>query len=252
MLLLKPNPTPMKIISNRVLIKPDDNYDEVTLNDGTYEGLKLKLVTKFEEFVHAISSGKVLEVPDKLVFYPKGGEGSVRFDVDMELQKGDHIIFHYLAVKNAEKHSPKIPQECGYPHGALFIDYDLIYVVIRGEQVFTVNGYIIIEAEEDEINTKLYLPKHMRTSKSQSRGTVRYIGNPARAYQDYPEIGIENEYLKPGDKVWFPTFDAVPLQTDLHTLLDNGKVLYRMQYKDVVPMKSLNKMVRSSLKEVEA
>ena len=220
----------MRIPYNNVLVKMDRDNDELLLSNGD----KLKLVTAWEPYMHAVTSGIVLAVPEKLIFDPIN-HNTLMFKVPMELQVGDRVIFDYKAEAQVKKEYE--PIEGGYP-----IRYDAIHLAIRGEEIIPVNGYVILEAcesTEDEqikniIKAGLDLTQEIMSTKSKQFGIVRYLGSPVLQYAQLDvELGEENDILEVGQKVHFDSNYAVPLQYDLHQIIDKGKTLYRVRRKNI-------------------
>ena len=220
----------MKILHNTVMVRFDRDNDELLLSTGD----KLKLVTAWEPMMHAVTSGVVTHVPQNLIFDRERPDASVMYDVDMELQVGDRVIFDFKAESAVRKH--------GDIDGSYPLRYDDIYVAIRGEQIIPVNGIILVEAcettvEEDvqqALKAGLELPDTVVKEKSERYGIVRHIGSPCRGFLQAPEELTEvDDEVCVGDKIVFHPVYAIELQYSLHQILEKGKTLYRMRRKDV-------------------
>lgn len=220
----------MKILFNTVMVRFDRDNDELLLSTGD----KLKLVTAWEPMMHAVTSGVVTHVPQKLKFDRKDMQGSVMYDTDMELQVGDRVIFDFKVESAVRKH--------GEINGSYPLRYDDIYVAIRGEQIIPVNGIILVEAcdttvEEDvqkALKSGLELPDTVMKEKSERYGIVRHIGSPLRGYLHAPEELTEiYDEVHVGDKINFHPVYAIELQYSLHQIIEKGKTMYRMRRKDV-------------------
>jgi hypothetical protein len=225
----------MKIIANNLMVRFDRDNDELLLANGQ----KLHLATGWEPYQHAVTSGVVTAVPDKIIFDRRDHRRSVLYDTDMEIQLGDRVIFDF----KVEEHVRKVaPIDGSYP-----LRYDDIFVVIRGEQIIPVNGIILVEAcdttiEEDVrrvLDSGLNLPETVTKEKSERYGIVRHIGTPLRGYLQAPEDLDElSDVVNVGDKIVFHPTYAVELQYSLHQIIEKGKTLYRMRRKDVFAVMS--------------
>ena len=221
----------MRIPYNYVYIKPDPT-DEIVLPTGE----KLFLATNFEETAHAPSTGTVLCVPEKLRFDRENGTASMNFEVDIELEVGDKVVFHYLTQENAKLDGREMEE-------GFLVRYDQLYLAIRKDQVICLNGYIIVEPESALIKTKLFLPDQATLRKAKQTGVVRYAGAPVRNYLHPTHFSSRNEPIYPpgdepvavGDRICFSHYDAVPLQQDsyIHGVLSKS-ILYKMQHRDVL------------------
>ena len=217
----------MKLLFNNVLVKFDEPNDHIKVGD-----VELQIDTSYNPMQHAITTGTVIGLPSRLIFDRKEPSKTMLYDTDMELRVGDRIIFEYLAYGEAVKNDPI--------DGGYCIRYDEVLVAIRGEQVIPVNGIVLIEPidiseteEVKEMSKFLVVPDYVKTQKSESRGVVRHVGSPLRGYaMDTSNSIHEADDLHVGDKVYFNSNYAIPLQYEMHRIFD--KVLYRMRRKDIL------------------
>lgn len=218
----------MKILFNQVLIRPDrEENDIIKLGDA-----ELKLVTAFDEFKHKCCTGTVVQLPEQLIFNRKKGYLCQKFDTQIELQIGDRIIFHYLAMNTARKMYDKHLLK-DIPPDHTLIPYDQIFVAIRNGEVIPVNGYLLVEPADEEINTSLIIPDALK-KKATKRGFIRYMGKPVNGYRDYEDWGADSDDVKVGDEVLYRECNCVPLEYSLHQTLEKGRTLYRMQRSDLI------------------
>lgn len=214
----------MKLMYNLVAVKPFP-ADEIRIGNGKV----LYLDTRFEEYLNAKTAGRVMAVPDKLKYDPMSSV-SLEWDTDMELMVGDTVVYNYLAVKSA------IEAGLVMEDGTVVIPYDKIYAAVRDGKVVCVNGFIVVEPEQEVVESFLDVPDSTKQLSKQI-GRVLYAGSPNRGYKIEQLI---NGYtgpdtpVKAGDRVIFNWNDAIPVQpnAELRGEIDR-KVLYRMQHKDV-------------------
>lgn len=227
----------MKILSNLLLVKVDPT-DRIVLSNG----FELYFDTRFEEQKAAPQTGMVLAVPERLRFSSDMTKPSIMYDTDMEVQVGDRIIFNFNAVDHATR--------TGLTFGSdFFISYDQCYIAIReDDEVVCLNGSVIVEPLEDEVESTLVIPGTAR-KKLKTHGIVRYASsNPVRQLRSNPMVNTTacpmstdghgfrelGRYVEPGDVIQFHFSNAIPLQHyhELHGAVSK-KLLYRMQHHDI-------------------
>lgn len=253
----------LQLANNYVLVKPDPGNHKVRLKSGA----ELFLDTSYEKEKHAVTSGIVVKVPERLIHYKEHGIAKLDFVTDQEVQIGDRIIYHYMQAIDNMQRSRYIESD-----GVVYflIKYDSIFCTLRdplvseltGEPVETgwkiitpVNGYVFVEADEEELpSTSLIIPDMMLHRKSQVSGIIRYIGSPLQGYRDYPEWGADKDELRIGQRVLFSKLDSIPLQYPLHQTIDKDKTIYRMHRRDIYGVYEFNYSkaddVREHLEEV--
>jgi co-chaperonin GroES (HSP10) len=217
----------MKLLFNSVLVKFDSPNDHIKVG-----GVDIQIDTSFNPMQHTITSGEVIGLPSRLIFNPDDPAKTMLYDTDMELKVGDRIIFDYLAYNEAIKNDPI--------DGGHVIRYDEVLVALRGDDIIPVNGIVLVEPiditeteEVKQMSAFLEVPDYVKKQKSETRGVVRYVGTPLRAYaMDTSRTIYESDDLHVGDKVYFDASYAIPLQYDMHRLID--KTLYRMRRKDIL------------------
>lgn len=227
----------MRILSNNVLITPDRN-DQIALN-----GSMIPFMNKFEEQLGAPQSGIVVAVPEKLTFTLKEGKPGLENDTDMELQVGDKVVFNFNAVEIAKGQGMVIGKN-------ILVRYDMIYAAIRNGEVIVINGGVIVEPCVETIKSTVIIPDTLQNKKLKTMGKVVFASKyPVRAIRSQPmldttscpmaniagELMSLDRFVRPGDVIQFPYYDATPLQHyhELFGMLSKG-VLYRMQHHDVV------------------
>src|SRR3990167_26157 len=109
--------------------------------------------------------------------------------------------------------------------------------------VIMLNGYMLVEQDDADCETKLTLPQNMKESKAQS-GTIRFIGKPNTRYHDQfnssgkqmsGNLPDDRFDLKVGDRIGFLKFAAIDLEFDLHqSFAGKGKQFGRMQRNKVL------------------
>lgn len=221
-----------KLINNHILIKADTHFNWIRDSNGNPF---LQRLTKFDAYKNAITSGKVVAVSETLT-------SSYKYGTTMELQAGDHVIFNYLAIKKSPDgititHDKKIGEDYA-------IKYEECYARIRGEEITPINGWVFLEMEDVEINSKIYLPPQYRKKKSSSIGVIKNIGSPLKYYKEWEDEGEDNPTFYIGQRVLIPTYKAIPLQRPEHALAKE-KTLIRVQRKDMVDYE----WVENSVKE---
>lgn len=222
-----PEALQLKMLNNYVLIHPDyDRYEK----DG-----ELAINTTYEKQKHAPTSGKVVAVPSHLNYVSNEyDKDSLLYDTDMELQVGDTVIFGYNAIQMALS-SQKMMGDM------ILLRYDSLYCAVRPPeitssalppQIIMLNGYIIVEAITDKVQQNM-IASPLEDINTYQKGIIRNIGTGNRAYRLYEEISGDPDGLEAGQTVLFHLQHSIPLQYQMHSIIDSGKELYRMQQKDV-------------------
>ncbi len=215
----------MQILFNHVLIKIDRENDELLLQSGH----KLYLDTSYNKEAHYPRVGKVIKAPEMLYFDREEPRRSSRFDTPVEIQEGDTVIYHYLAIENSRARFASLKKHID---PALdMIPYDTIFLCIRNGEVIPVNGYVIVEPLDETIETSLEIPDSARTY-SKTKGIIRYLGKPVNGYLEWVDDEDTDE-IQVGDTICYGAENCVPFEYDLHQQLDKGKKLFRMQRRDI-------------------
>lgn len=210
----------MKILFNEVVIKADRTDNDLFLSTGE----KVFIDNRYEKGKHMVRTGTVVHTPQNLHF-EYFDPLSLEYDTQMELQVGDKVIFHQLAINYVKKEPYGLgPDE--YP-----IKYDSFFCAIRNGEIIPVNGNVIVEPLKNEIVSKLVDPKL-----SVNHGIVKYLGTPIKNYLMTPD-GLWSDKgvdIKVGDHIMYGKADCVRLEFSLHQTIDKGTMLYRMRRKDIV------------------
>lgn len=222
----------LKPQSNHVLIKVDRKQDEITFKSG----VKLYLDTSFEKEKHAPVTGQVVAVPDKLV-YSRNNPASLEWDTEMEAKVGDQTIVYYMAAANAftKDISKSLEDENGNHY--MFVNYQNIYLVIRGDEIIPLNGYCIAKPVMDHELKALHkkykalnleVPLNMRRKFSTKIVEIVYIGTPNREYKrkHLSDNGIK---VNSGDFVSIRPHADIPIEYDIHKTLDPDQDYVRLQ-----------------------
>ncbi len=216
---------------NWLLIKPDwDNQGilrpyEVNGPDGK---VVLQMDTSYEPEKNACCTGTVVKMPQgEPYFNPSDPTKSMEWVTDFECKEGDRVIFGYFAFTEAFRDADPRWIKC---NGEIYIlvFYGLMYLAQRGEEVIMLNGYTLVEPVQDEVDTNLFLPKHLKRSTNKQRGIVRYLGSLNREYSNH-RYTPDDDSLKVGDLVTMDRYCNIPLEYDLWRTFDKDKTFYRVQ-----------------------
>ena len=224
-------------LNNYILVKLDPDNTSIKLKSG----FQLYIDTSFEPERHQVVTGTVYGIPSHLEYTGEANKG-LPWLTDMEVKLGDKVVVYYLAIVNALK-----PEQQRY-----FFEGDDKYVLITYNNIFTVygdgfvrpvNGYCLIEPCADPFleKTKERLKKldiewvqlNTKSNTNVSFGVVRYMGKPNREYVDdgQSDDGVD---VKIGDTVVLRKVSDIPLQFNLHSKIDEGKLYYRVQRRKIL------------------
>ena len=247
----------IKPLNNYLLIKPHLNTDEIKLGK-----IDLRIDTSFEREKHAPTYGEVVAVPNKLIFKQKNPPSvgkptphftmlapdmypeSVSYDVDMEVEVGDTIYFHYLTKQDCESNSRVIKDDEG--NTLYLVKYDNCFVVKRKDNIIPINGYVIAERISfKEKFSNLELPEWLKNKESVKYARIKYVGKHVRGYRGEHDICELNIDVKEGDIVVYDKNSDIPLQYSFHNNLEDDSEYIRMQRRDmsaIIPKETFEKL----------
>jgi len=211
------------MLPNRVLIRVKrESHDSITVGESN-----LYLDTSFEVEKHIMTRGEVVDFGPLL--YKRGHPDSLSDDVDMEIEKGDEVIFHYNTIIVALKNQAYMEVD---GEKLFIVRYDRLFAAIRDGEVIPLNGNVFVEPEikvYDEYLPGLFRPDITKEEISCTRGVVRYKGCLVRQYA--MDVPADEDDVEVGDKVLFHRNDSIPLEYEMHRTLP---FMYRMTRKDII------------------
>lgn len=254
----------IKIPLNYVLIKPDSDYESYQLN-GRETGILSGTSIDTAGQVVAVT-GTVMQKPMRLKFLledlhrvnrhytgddreariTKVKEDSVKYDVPIEVERNDRVIFFYKNQFDVYKTARVLFTDEGTMY---LIRYDDLFCTFKGKDKFyPLNGYVFIEPIElpkeilegsdfEKLSSGIIKPTftHQGFNKKNKIGVARitHSGCICKAYLDFPDQSDDTIKLKTGDYVLYTTAYAGNIQFDLHQSLSEKKRL-RIHRKDIV------------------
>lgn len=259
----------IKIPYNLVLILPDKEFTSFHLNGkeslpagkvdlenvAEHYSVRGQVFGVPEELVFSLDRIQAIHVPDtfgmrqeETVFYLKSQmteaknykDGSVAYDVGMDVRVGDIAYFNYQEHYNCYEEGRYVDT---IEHGEmLLIKYDqLICAETEYEGLVMLNGILLIEpislestfgknifskAGFDIVNLK---SKEDDIKKKLNIGFVRAWGRPVRKYMDFPENKDGNYNFQDGQIVMYNPKVAPPLEYQLHNTMFEGKTLLKLR-----------------------
>lgn len=219
------------ILANDVIIKPNGGEDEIILSNGK----KIYIDVSYEKEKHAPCVGKVMKVPQRLIYNKKSKDASVEYKVDMELEVGDNAFFHFLTPSKCMKEGRWVEVE---DDGIYFvIKYDEIFCAQRGPEndVVMVNGWLLIYPIEEPlfVSKLIIVPDHLQKIERPDQGIVAFIGSPVKEYFYQQKIYESHDDVKVGDRIYFEPDSDIPLQYEMHRNFEGKSNFFRMQRKDI-------------------
>lgn len=216
----------MRMISNNVLVRPDTNqYCKVKLGNT---GIELEIDTQFEPEKHSVVSGEVVAIPEFLRYSETDIRGKITINTTQpDVKVGDTVLWHYLDFPEAVRWG-RIMKEGDFWESKVLmaIDYKSLYLSKRGDDVRPLNDIVIVEPfTGDGIKTELlHLPQQLQKQELK-------VGRVAWCAEGGPK---EYDFVKQGAIVYFSDYDNVPLQYEMHSIIDTTKVYYRMKFNDII------------------
>lgn len=228
------------ITANYVLVLPDENFSE---RNG------LKIADSFEPAKHYSVRGKVVEVPNRLVYggdflkknkigrnlslgpmtdiYQKLFLDSLEWDTDMELSVGDDVFFKYNMHMLCYDHN-LIVRRNGRDH--YLIRYDYLYMANESKML---NGWVLVEPvkwTDEELVTENGTRRITKKTNKLGVGIVKCVGSKNRDYLNYDKADAD---VSVGDKIFFRHSKSVPIEYKFHKTFEFGNC-FRMQRKDIL------------------
>ena len=221
---------------NYVLAELDAIYNE-TIDAG---GVELILDTSYEKERHSAVNAIVVSTPKDLYYSPEASDQSIEFDTEMELEMGDKIFFHYLAISNALEEGRVFNKNGKF---YIFLKYDRIFCAERNGYVFGINGWLLINpivVENEYEGSGLEIQEHLKNQESLQEGTIAYTSSPLMQYKFEKRYGSELDTLNTGDNIVFSQDSDIPIEYELHQSIDSKKRYFRLQRKDILGTYNLN------------
>lgn len=172
-------------------------------------------------------------------------EASVLFETDIEIEKGDRVIFSYMAHKKAKDDGMVVETK----HGDMYlIKYDMLYMVLNKEDKpkKMLNGYLLVEPEERETIKEgaqefiehsgglvTIAPKHkLKKSKKNQIGKILLAGTRCKAYLQHKDKKDCIQPLNLDEKIIYDPRLTQKLEFDTHQIISE-KILHLIQRKDI-------------------
>lgn len=244
----------MQLHNNYVLVRLTKKTDELQLPGiGT-----LAVETVFDEERHQRLVGEVIQNPPELAFRNMD-HSTMPWETTIETQVGDEVIMRRTDVSVARNEGRSFERD---GHLFIYIEYHALILVKRkftvedyarefcfhqentvkvNDEYFNVimlNGFILVEQEEEDLGTTLTLPDEFKGKRAE-RGRIAFIGSCNTAYHDnYTSAGHkiasnlpDNRFdLKVGDRIGFLPHSGIDLEFEIHQSFNgSGKPYIRMQ-----------------------
>lgn len=199
----------MKPYYNKVLFAPDYGSENFKIDE-----MVLQADASYIPGAHQPITGTIVGLPDKLIY---GNDDTLEFDTDINVQIGDKAIVGFFDVFQAlEQHHTA--------QDAIFLRYDSLICVKRGEVFIPVNGRIIASAmkpydlSEYENLYKRKFHHDVRIAK------VKHVGQKVREYYFTKESdGFDVEV---GDVVVLDNYCDLPVENEGRELFFGEKTFY--------------------------
>lgn len=244
----------LRIPANYVLVKPKQDYDTYQI-DGRETGILSALSVDTVGQRVAIY-GTIMKVPEKLVYngsdlravqqsrYPEDyaqpmiddlKRSSVQFDVPMEVQLGDNVMFYYKNQIDCYKEGRVIHSDQGT---LLMMKYDTLRAISYGEdRVYPLNASVFIRRitlAEEEITASGLIKlqqTHMGMSKKKKIqiGMVTEAGCRCKGYIDFPGAGRDQLQLNYGDFVYYDGRMGTNLEFSTHQTLETPRIVIKQK-----------------------
>jgi hypothetical protein len=261
----------VRIPLNYLLIKPDENYvtaqiegceTGIIIPDFTYDKKPSGELTKISVKERNYSVyGTVYAIPEKIGFNrseikkfnskyvvaTKIDGQPVVINRSVMNEIGQLTEFSYLAHKSASDKNIVVETDFGDMY---LIKYDLLTMVVNDDlsPKKMLNGYIMVEPEEDESIKKedgmmyktspngLIIPvlKHnLKRSRKKQIGTARFVGDKIGGYLQQENLCDPDIDVKPGDRLMYDPRGASRHEHHYHQIYSN-KPMQLIQRRDIL------------------
>ena len=209
----------MRIPYNFVLIEPIKADNEIFIGDK-----KFILDNEYLELQNITVVGKVLAVPNELIFDRMDFAHSMEWKTPMDLQVGDTVWCTYMSIKNSMNgNDPKLI------NGNPAIPYQSCIVAKRNDSVVCLNGFILVEPIKRGDLSGL-LPSYISDSPNLNVGYIRHLGIHNAEYWDN---SFDDDMFEVGDLVCFENVNNLPLEYETQRFFIDTE-LFRMQRRDLI------------------
>lgn len=215
-----------KTYNNNVLI-------EIDIDTQTGSGLMMDLTFNPENVPRF---GKVVSVPVNLI-YGKNIDGMIdqdhnnEWDTNINIKEGDIVYFDYLmAIKMLGWKLRDILDQYN-DNGQwviiddklhIFLEYDSLYLRIRGKEIKTLNGYMIIKPIS---NNNMFM---MEQENNMREGICKFSGEPNKEYYEDHKHTI---MPKVGERVIFMDFANIRLDPQYYNGLFDEELWVTQSYR---------------------
>jgi hypothetical protein len=226
------------LINNSVIVKSIIDMSKIKLKNTN---ITLDIDVDYEKDAHSPRVLEVIRTPkDPLTFNKNMSSKTLSWKTNMELQKGDIVWVHSLAVIYDEYSTLVriIVDDDVY----FIINYEDLIVAKRGDKIICLNGYVLIQPNLEDLQEKykyIYVPTNLIEKKKIPvlSWTVKYVGflnvdykNPMKNDFDYD--------LKDGDIIYInKKRKPYPLENSLHRYFNNNEDYYFTQRCEIVAVK---------------
>lgn len=187
--------------------------------------------------------GEVVSITDRLVYHgydtqymTHGGsvqrdrrvslvEKSLQWNTRIEVKVGDRVYFRFVHLLNSRDDKDAWIEIDGEKY--LMLRYDELLARIDGNELYPLNGYVLVEPSIKE--PPAYLTTKKRTN---TEGVIVAIGKRNKHYIERPNI-VSLTDLKVGDRVYYSKYAAIRLETEGLRQFGNQTALDRIQGRDI-------------------
>lgn len=228
-----------KIPANYMLVNYTKDNDKYNLKSGH----TIYIDTTYKKEYHNPTFGEVLIVPQKLNYFGeeienKTGDSkffiksTTKWKTNIEVEKGDIVHFHYLAVEGAIKLGMFIEDEETKEKYA-FIRYDDCFCCEKNDDIKMLNGYIGVTIDNlpEQLTLESGLIFVRKKDKNWGYGRVKYLGSKVDGYLHY-QIK-DNIDIEVDDIISFSDSKKTTVGKSEHIQNEKIRDIYYMQRKDI-------------------
>ena len=234
-----------RIKNNFAAVVPDNPFGKI----GSFE-----IADLFTPHIHYRVTGKVIAICDELTYngyrklktpidnefdlarHRELVEDSMEWHTDLEVQTGDTVYFRLLHL--LESSDPKFYDSTVIIDGqaALLIPYGDLIAKVKGNELYPLNGFILVEPIIENNNIGMF---EIPSKRSVTEGVVRFVGKPNKHYLLYPEMSDMLD-VKVGDRVAYPKTAPVRIEPEAYKQFGVNTALDRIQRRQLLGILKAN------------
>lgn len=262
----------IKLPVNYCLILPDEELEKYHLNGketdiyvgrslmkyiDEHDSLDFEMKETVDTYAHHWPiSGRVIAVPDKLVFnghklvrrresisdesmtpddmkeLNQMSQHSLRAESPLEIEVGDTVFFDYLKNLNCYDDGMYLNTDIGT---MFLLRYDDLIGKKNSDGIMPLNGNIFFEWDQQLANGGIVLQeKQIYDAVGPQQGIVTHVGTPISYYLQGAQLVNQVSDFEVGDRIYFLPQLCTMIESQMHLHIFDGKEIYTALRYDIL------------------